>query len=482
MATKTSPIGNDVHLYPFYLKCASQSFREGSISDAEGFFEAACGNPQTLEHSVYRQMWKIKVLPNGSRVEGVPEYGRYCFHDHKDLFSSALEKAEAIDKSLKKIDQNELNLRENQIHKCLWKVHKEPKNDREYGRKAFCGEKYSSLQDKLLAVQMYANESRVLTWLTDRGEVRLVRREDGGLERIAIDNVDNQFGNASIPLGGKSSEEVISLLFQCDATVSGGAVAFSKQIISEKLPAIFRIGDRDVKLIVKDDRFVWHVFDKSLKTSSWTVAGDDVIQAIKFQNTESKDKRISFFKNNFNIEMKFDERTNRILSVFVKRKPVIYSLVVAKIPETSALDSSKVIDQHNWAVTLISTGISGECKLPFANDLIIRDPQYFGHAELIYEGVEKGSRFTKLVHIVADRSLTTSQVIHTPISRKVSYQKKGPTWVRQRALVEKMINRIKADETKTILFNLTGNDLLSKNTWQLAVDSFWRGVQARANA
>ena len=95
-----------------YLISSSEAFKEQSQtssvdqflnSSRKGFSDFSKVNP-TYQNKVYAQIWISRNKPQGN-----PEYGRQTFHDTNGHFSTAKEKAEAIDKYLSSVGKKHLS-------------------------------------------------------------------------------------------------------------------------------------------------------------------------------------------------------------------------------------------------------------------------------------------------------------------------------------------------------------------------------------
>lgn len=65
MTLQLNTFSNDLHLYPLYLKLASDNFRKGEVTEGKSLFEAACSTPSLYAHTIYKKLWKIKGRPEG---------------------------------------------------------------------------------------------------------------------------------------------------------------------------------------------------------------------------------------------------------------------------------------------------------------------------------------------------------------------------------------------------------------------------------
>ena len=312
---------------------------------------------------------------------------------------------------------------------------------------------------------MYADESRVLTWLTDRGEVQLIRRADGRLERLAIDNNSGQIGCDLFDIGGQSTEAVIAILSQCDATVNGGAVAFSMFQAWQDWPEpIFLAGEnRELRLLLNGNKLVWRLFDKTTKTISWVYARRAEIHSIK-QISETLYGQETPYSKDLKIQI-HTSYLNRIAHVFI-----------SKVQSQSLLDPKKTLDRDNWAITLINADTCG------------KDPMSWGgHAMIAYEGIKGGIPFLRYAHVgVPRRSRGCSEAIveiTDPATllnqgRNIKIHSQSETWIRTRLSIEVMEERINGDVGKVIPFNpLMG--AYSGKTFIDQITEFFNGPQPK---
>ncbi len=451
MAGQVYAFRDDIHLYPLYLKFASQSFKDGNASQGMDFFNLACHHPHTLEHKVYKQLWKIH-----NRPQGKPDYGRNAFHGTGG--SSLQEKTRAIEMSLKKANAEEMQMQENKIHECLWKIKGEPPGDLEYGKHAFYnsyGYQYNaSFEEKLSAMRKYAIESRISTWFSENKEIRLFRYGNR-IKYIGLDPISGRTWEGPLPCGGRPIDTVLSSLPEFEMSLNEDVPSFSRPREAEEWPDPAYIGNKQVKLFWKkeNDHLIWHVFDRSINTSSWVFAGHDAVQALHYLSSIPASERASHLRD-FSLYMDFDPSTGRLLSAAISRTQASIPLTTPPLlPVTacSKLDSSKIIDQDNWAITLISHGASSTLfGIPIKPN--------FGHAMIIYEGIENGRYFVRYAHLTngvknAPKGQGIVQVEELDPLSNVSYRKKTETWIKPRALVKS----IEEEKGRCIPFRAIGD-------------------------
>lgn len=159
------------------------------------------------------------------------------------------------------------------------------------------------------------------------------------------------------------------------------------------------------------------------------------------------------------------------------RPMVIYDADNEKIQSVamqrvSQIDRNKVIDDHSWAVTLVSAdAITGLCGLGFET----------GHAMIACEGVRKstdGSRrqFLTYAHItqrgIPDPDLHVNQarveLLEEESPRSSGYMY-GPTWVESSGFVERMLQGIRADAIakRYVTFGVLANQYVDPRSFGL---------------
>jgi hypothetical protein len=440
MSTTLRTNAYDAHLFPLYLKFSADRFRCDNTPEGLQFFGLVCDTPRELEHKVYKQMWKVK-----GRIAGNDEFGRKAFHNQDGLSSSSLEKAQAIDRVLRKTDQDELIRRENHVYRHLWRINSPYRNtsDLEYGRHAFNNThgQYSSMLDNVTVLREYAMESRILTWLSWAGnggkDVHLIKTGNNELECLVIDRSAENSWSMPFNPGGAPIEEAISFLKRCDVAVNGNDLAISESRSPTYLQETLNLTleSKELRLLLKDNNnLVWRVFDKNSKTVSLCYAFDDSIDAMKHKAfTERTEGRSCL--NDFRIRIAVTN-DNRLMNVFIDKKWT-----------TSRLDPRKVIDCSRWAITLIDAGRSES------------DPgSWGGHAMIAYEGVEDGKaflRYSDLANGIEGIDYPTVRILDTKNHKERLFSVKSETWVRKRHWVKLMENKIKTEEGKPMPFSLT---------------------------
>ncbi|MDN3508654.1 MAG: hypothetical protein P0S93_01270 [Candidatus Neptunochlamydia sp.] len=103
----------------------------------------------------------------------------------------------------------------------------------------------------------------------------------------------------------------------------------------------------------------------------------------------------------------------------------------------SNCDTNVSLTEGNWAITVVST--LQRSQLNRSNDC------GFGHVMIVCEGLENGSLFFKYAHII-DRGNGSEAEVKTENKKIKSDTLNGPTWSRQRHLVERMLQSIRDAE------------------------------------
>ena len=430
----------DSHLYPLYVKFASDRYGSGDKTEGDWFFKLACNHPRDIEHRVYRKMYKIKP-----EFPGDSESGRKSFWSGT---TTPLERSQAIDRALRKVDNVELGNRENQVHKHLWLRHRYSKDtsDMEYGRKAFnnANGKSSTIEDRSSAMASYAFESRILSWLTDNEYIHLIKREDGELECLAIDARNGRSWSTLINRNGRPAESAISFLSQCNVEVNGNSLSFSKPSTCQYWPENidFIRENKGLKLIVRSDKqLVWRLFDRTMKTVSSSFAFDDTIEAMEHMEFVRRTEGKSCFSD-LNIN---------IASTAIGR--IVLASVVFKT-QMSLMDNCTPLDSKNWAVTLFDSGNSRGYS-DYAG--------WAGHSIIAYEGIEDGMQFLRYAHVIADKRLVPFpqvQILDANEFGKIDPRTKTQTWPRKRQWVQLMVKKIKEQEGKPMPFDIMNESLI----------------------
>lgn len=113
------------------------------------------------------------------------------------------------------------------------------------------------------------------------------------------------------------------------------------------------------------------------------------------------------------------------------------------IQTVSVFDSTIVLNENQWAITLVSTTTSSGQNV-------------FGHAMLACEGVRKGLPFLEYVHLIqnSDQKEKTAHIERFPRPRPFE-TKNGPTWRRSKEAVENLFHAIEKKNIKPIPFSLS---------------------------
>lgn len=448
----------DIHLLPLYLKWASDFFRNENEKEGNLFFKYVCHIPREAEHKVYKQMWKIKGRP-----EGDPEFGRKTFHNLGGFSSSLEEKSQAIEMAIRKADRNELAMKENQIHKNLWQAHGMPLFDLEYGKHAFNNthERSASFVEKVVAAKNYAEASRVCRFNTKNFIVDAVKRENGDLELLIMNRSSESLQSIIPDRGGRSVESMIDTVRNnfIIGTRDENTPSFHNFQRCAYFPKTVLFGNKQLNLLqTPDGCLIWHAFDPGFLKVSWILAGDEDVQIINHLMRLQESERIEYTKG---LEVKSDWHEGELSSAFLSKIPQVSR--IPKISFQSLMDSTKIVNRDNWAVTLINHGASSSMEnLSFS--------PLFGHAMIVYEGIKNDTPFVKLIHLVATGREAKVSILDLEKSNP-KYNSKTPTWIRSRHLVE----QLEQEDGKTYLFNLTGHELLGGQVNRYTIDAFTAG-------
>jgi hypothetical protein len=214
--------------------------------------------------------------------------------------------------------------------------------------------------------------------------------------------------------------------------------------------------------IKPEDRLVWQLYDRSLKTSY--IFDENMARDTQGDNGLQDPVNTVTYLRNFDIDPTlFDQVQFNTVSLVKKTEP-------------SRLDSTVMVSGAEWALTVINTNDSWE-----------------GHAQLIVEGMEKGEYFMSYAHLVAgqgpenrERSSSldnpvvnlATTVVRTTVPGIIKYKErvenleqirwpsdKTVTWVRGRGMVKRMLQRIgynvkdQIERRRTVVhFNMLGRN------------------------
>lgn len=113
----------------------------------------------------------------------------------------------------------------------------------------------------------------------------------------------------------------------------------------------------------------------------------------------------------------------------------------------SLLDNAVVLDENNWAVTLVSTEQSSQ------NWLSRFFRENVGHAMLACEGVEQGKQFLRYLHLTRNPR-NKNPVLEADQAQMESFDREiplktlnGPTWIRPKSLVKNMLHFVQGMES-----------------------------------
>lgn len=475
----------DVHLYPLYLKFAADQFQRNNEVEGLRFFEQAEAAPHSYKYKVYEQMWKVH-----NKQSKIPlthkddfDYGRKAFHGFDGLSSTAQEKAMAIELLMtntqfsQAFDKDELARREAKVHECLWRLHGEPQGDLEYGNHAFNGlhGRIATIEQKFAAVMMYADRSRVCTLSSDRCEMHLIKREDGKLELQTV--YPEHMTLRAINSSTQSSQEQIESFSKYSVMIIDNGTPRPEGFFDcPFFPETYLFGRKQIKLQINQQGMaVWRMYDPdSKRITCCNVNPDD------FQTLEGLRQLPQNQWESVPLDFKAD--------IFLNERS-LHSVSLVKKTHQSQMDPSKTVDRDNWAVTLISHGLCSGFDLKFLEekgidtrligiDHVSFDPG-FGHAMIVWEGIEKGAHFIKRAHLTTRETPSGYAQIqednfHVDSAR---IRAKSKTWLRPRSFVKRMTELIQRDKQEYVLFNLTGNPDHSEHRFSLIFTQFPKSLE-----
>lgn len=119
----------------------------------------------------------------------------------------------------------------------------------------------------------------------------------------------------------------------------------------------------------------------------------------------------------------------------------------------SMYDSTVPITERNWAITVIST-LKGHGSRWNKEDQYCEPDLSPSHAMIACEGLKEGERYTKYIHLTnvkdqKDERDINRQLTEARVEVKGKLRSKtinGPTWIRSRNLVEKMLCSVESDQ------------------------------------
>lgn len=471
---------NDPHMNLLYLKWSAEEFHKGNRSEGMDFFRLACNRSIENEQAVYSRMWTV-IGYRGTDAE----FGKQAFHDLDGYSSHLNQKTQAIHLVLADADKNELGMRETQVLKCLSILQRTSR----FSALLLDTHTFtptvklpSNFSERLRAVQMYADKSRVLTWLIDKKQVHLIKREDGNLECLVADPYDRTLDCMSIDLNGQSREDAISFLSECNVTLTHDTPVFSKPKVFEHWPSIdFIRENRELQLLIKDaslsnllctkpciywltpkhfmtedhfeqifrDGLLWRFYDRTNRVISCAPINNVMNVTDAIRNME-----MIRIHENKSCLYDFD------IHLYTDAIPRLFSVSIEKKVFVSHLDASQTIDLSRWAITLLETGRSHN-----TTDIT----GWIGHAMIAYEGVENGMPFLRYAHLIATKCSYFEVKIEDAKDTYIGFISKSPTWIRSRCSVNQMVNLIKEEVEKAMPFEFVGNDLKHPFKW-LATD------------
>lgn len=269
----TINICNDPHMAVLYLKWSADEFHKGNRTEGMDFFRLACDRSIENEQAVYNRMWTVMNY-HGTDLE----FGKKAFHDLYGYYSLLSQKTRAISLALRGVDWHELFNREAQVFKYLSNLPPPLPSLQSQSQLQPAGIVSSprpllSIIHRLLninavdhipvpsskvsqrrrAVQMYANTSRVLSWLVQDKQAHLIKREDGQLECLITDPRNRTLACIPIALNGHSREDLINFFSECKLTLANGMPTFEKVYTVSSRILTWLVQREQVHLINRED-------------------------------------------------------------------------------------------------------------------------------------------------------------------------------------------------------------------------------------
>ena len=296
-------------------------------------------------------------------------------------------------------------------------------------------ESYQKYQD--IAQKILSNKRETL-------EIRVRNLQDLNITKESID------------FGGRSLDAfAIPYLLKCDPVLdSSGFPDFSSPSLvcdekqEEWQDPIPLSENETIQLLWKENKeegkFIWRLVNKIKKTSTWIDVNKDSLLTIRaLERVSSEYKKIYLLKCRIVVNRSHNRKLESVSIKFV-----------------SKWNSEILLDEEQWAITLLSTGSGSDCYGPVG-----------GHAVLSYEGVENGLPFRCYAHLTAvdgpprvvDKSHELLGEKYYPILIYEHYKtlfyvrKQTKTWVRNRGQVLKMCDRINNEYQSTCEENQPAN-------------------------
>lgn len=293
-------------------------------------------------------------------------------------------------------------------------------------------------------------ESFIQKWTHNDREINLVRRQND-LWFVVRESKTNRFlREDKIDTRGNSIETTIDLLMKCEVVTGQDNIAVPKRLNGcPEWPSPLQaknFPNADVKLMRRDDELIWRIFDRNTKCARSITAHytSDLQTYLHHIPTGAEEAYLKDFEVTLGFE---GTNTEKIQSVFV-----------SKLTAPSRLDPNVKLDRDNWAVTLINAGpcMPNYCYIPL-------DPG-FGHAMIVYEGIEKGIPFIRHAHLTTHKVEESGYAVvrvSTEYGTKKPYMQ-SQTWRRTRDQAQRMEKEIeRAAKNDKIPFNQFGTPWLS---------------------
>ena len=321
-------------------------------------------------------------------------------------------------------------------------------------------------------------------WIIDDKEVSLIRKNDQLIYQI-IENGSDEIIEGSLDLNDGNIERVIRVLLKSQPVIlESGSIEFCLKP-KHCFEWVFR--NNEIRLFNQDEALIWELFDKSTKTFSQTPFRNSFLNwegfanyygYFKESNPLSVDKFLDKYKK-YNIDQVslvryFQDCQIEKIELTPTPGSLAYRLGAVhakKIVGKSLLDPSVLIDNENWAVTIVNTGKSQ----------LFQPISWAGHAALIIEGRDKGAFFKYKAHLKLIEGVPT--VLLEKIKKgKLSDCQKGETWRVPRYEVEQMLEAIKWEISKQrandpqIYFDLRGSAAKRVNPIEIKEYNSYRDV------
>lgn len=332
----------------------------------------------------------------------------------------------------------------------------------------------------------------LLVWKIGEAEISVVSHEEE--LRYLVRTPNEEWGD-KIDLGGRSIEQTILYLSQCEVTLrSDGSPIFSKQTCCHTWNVKDDKGDQlNIQLIKKGKDLFWHVNNLTENTSFTMYATNDFAYVEEYLDRFPPAQRDLYRQNKralfpeflrlipLNTIIKPWQIRGMVRSSYLQAIPIseriayfkdftlekiIYrdnfgedylaAVEIKRISHISRLDDQKTIalDRENWAITLTDT-----------------DPSWMGHAQIVIEGVVEGQYVVRLAHLTAPSKGIIPKTVPAEVKyvqlkdpTTLSYHSKSETWPVDRGSVEKMTQYIQWQVAqqkkggKPVRYHIAGSD------------------------